>query len=55
MRCVLRRSGSTLEEVGLFTSADEVLAYIKAENVKFVDIRFCDLPGVMQHLSLIHI
>ena len=36
----------------MFTSADEVLAYIKAENVKFVDIRFCDLPGVMQHFNV---
>ncbi len=36
----------------MFTSADEVLAYIKAEDVKFVDIRFCDLPGVMQHFNV---
>ena len=36
----------------MFTSADEVLAYIKAQDVKFVDIRFCDLPGVMQHFNV---
>ena len=36
----------------MFNSADEVLAYIKDEDVKFVDIRFCDLPGVMQHFNV---
>ena len=36
----------------MFSSADEVLAYIKDEDVKFVDIRFCDLPGVMQHFNV---
>jgi glutamine synthetase len=32
--------------------ADEVLAFIKDEDVKFVDVRFCDLPGVMQHFTV---
>ena len=36
----------------MFQSADELLAYIKNEGVEFVDIRFCDLPGVMQHLTV---
>jgi len=36
----------------MFTSADEVLAYISDHDVKFVDVRFCDLPGVMQHVSI---
>jgi len=36
----------------LFSSADDVLAYIKDEDVKFVDIRFCDLPGIMQHFNV---
>ncbi len=36
----------------MFSSADEVLAYIKDEDVKFVDIRFCDLPGIMQHFNV---
>ncbi|PID96261.1 MAG: type I glutamate--ammonia ligase [Actinomycetales bacterium] len=36
----------------MFTSADEVLDYLKNEDVKFVDIRFCDLPGVMQHFNV---
>jgi glutamine synthetase len=36
----------------LFTSADEVLNYIKSEGVEMVDVRFCDLPGVMQHFTV---
>ena len=36
----------------MFSNADEVLAYIKNEDVKFVDVRFCDLPGVMQHFNV---
>ena len=36
----------------MFTHADEVLKFIKDEDVKFVDVRFCDLPGVMQHFNV---
>jgi len=36
----------------MFTNADEVIAYIKDNDVKFVDVRFCDLPGVMQHFTV---
>lgn len=36
----------------MFSSADEVMAFIKDEGVKFVDVRFCDLPGVMQHFNV---
>jgi glutamine synthetase len=36
----------------MFTHADEVLKYIKDQDVKFVDVRFCDLPGVMQHFNV---
>src|SRR6478736_8497533 len=35
----------------MFESADEVLSYIKKNDVQFVDVRFCDLPGVMQHFT----
>ncbi len=35
----------------MFNSADEVLSYIKNEGVEFIDVRFCDLPGVMQHFT----
>jgi glutamine synthetase len=36
----------------LFSKADEVLKFIEKEDVKFVDVRFCDLPGVMQHFNV---
>jgi len=36
----------------MFNSSDEVLNYIKNEGVKFVDIRFTDLPGVQQHFNV---
>ena len=36
----------------MFTSSDEVLAFIKKENVEFIDIRFTDLPGVQQHFNV---
>ncbi|GAA4356762.1 type I glutamate--ammonia ligase [Angustibacter luteus] len=36
----------------MFSNADEVMKYIKDEDVKFVDVRFCDLPGVMQHFNV---
>ena len=31
---------------------NEVLELVASEGVEFVDLRFCDLPGVMQHVSL---
>jgi glutamine synthetase len=36
----------------MFESASEVLKYIKDEGVVFVDVRFSDLPGVMQHFNV---
>jgi glutamine synthetase len=36
----------------MFNNADEVVSFIKDEGVKFVDVRFCDLPGVMQHFNV---
>jgi len=36
----------------MFTTNDELLSYIAAEGVEFVDVRFCDLPGVMQHFTV---
>ncbi|MBI3685900.1 MAG: type I glutamate--ammonia ligase [Actinobacteria bacterium] len=36
----------------MFSSPDEVLKYIKDNDVKYVDVRFCDLPGVMQHFNV---
>ncbi|HEY3682813.1 MAG TPA: type I glutamate--ammonia ligase [Streptosporangiaceae bacterium] len=36
----------------MFSDADAALTYIKDEGVEFVDVRFCDLPGVMQHFTI---
>ncbi|WP_380167892.1 type I glutamate--ammonia ligase [Jannaschia sp. R86511] len=36
----------------MFSSPEEVLKYIADEGVEFVDVRFIDLPGVMQHFTL---
>ena len=36
----------------MFKTADEVLKFIKDEDIKFVDIRFTDLPGVQQHFNV---
>ena len=31
---------------------DDVFKLAKDENVEFVDVRFCDLPGIMQHFTI---
>ena len=36
----------------MFKNADDLLAYIKDEGVEIIDIRFCDLPGIMQHFTV---
>ena len=36
----------------MFTNSSEVLEFIKKENVQFIDVRFMDLPGVMQHFNV---
>ncbi|HEY8534694.1 MAG TPA: type I glutamate--ammonia ligase [Micromonospora sp.] len=36
----------------MFATPEELLRYLKDEDVKFVDVRFCDLPGVMQHFNV---
>src|SRR3954453_6014132 len=33
-------------------TADDIFKLIKDEEVEYVDIRFCDLPGVVQHFSI---
>src|SRR3984893_15166529 len=35
-----------------FSSAEEVLSFIAAEKVEFIDVRFCDLPGTIQHFTV---
>ncbi|HLS72839.1 MAG TPA: type I glutamate--ammonia ligase [Actinomycetaceae bacterium] len=36
----------------MFSTAEEAIAFTKEQGVKFVDVRFCDLPGVMQHFNI---
>ncbi|MYM18985.1 type I glutamate--ammonia ligase [Brevibacterium sp. 5221] len=36
----------------MFSTPSELVAYIKDNDVDFVDVRFCDLPGVVQHFNL---
>ena len=35
----------------MFADARQAEEYIKSEGVEFIDVRFCDLPGVMQHVT----
>ncbi|MCD2262410.1 type I glutamate--ammonia ligase [Dietzia aurantiaca] len=35
-----------------FSTPDEVIKFIKDENVEYVDIRFTDMPGAEQHFSI---
>ncbi|MCW2854955.1 MAG: glnA 2 [Marmoricola sp.] len=36
----------------MFSNSEELLKYLKDERVEMVDVRFCDLPGVMQHFTV---
>ena len=36
----------------MFATSDELLKFIKDENVEMIDVRFCDLPGIMQHFTV---
>ncbi len=36
----------------MFSNADELLGFVAAEGVETIDVRFCDLPGVMQHFTI---
>ncbi len=36
----------------MFADARQAEEYIKSEGVEFIDVRFCDLPGVMQHFTI---
>ena len=40
-----------MSNLGLKT-AEDALKYIKDNNIRFLDVRFCDLPGVMQHFNV---
>ena len=36
----------------MFSNADDLLAFVKSNDVETIDVRFCDLPGVMQHFTI---
>ena len=36
----------------MFKHADDAAKFIKDKDVKFVDVRFTDVPGVMQHFNV---
>ena len=36
----------------MFSNSDEVVDFIDREGVQYVDVRFCDLPGVQQHFTV---
>ncbi len=36
----------------MFKNSAEVFAYIKKEDVKLVDVRFTDLPGIQHHFNV---
>jgi glutamine synthetase len=36
----------------VFANSEELLAYLATEDVRMVDVRFCDLLGVMQHFNV---
>ena len=36
----------------MFKEPSEVLAYLKDEDITFLDLRFTDLPGVQQHFNI---
>ena len=41
-----------MSRAAMFKNAAEILKFIKDEKVVFIDVRFCDLPGVMQHFNV---
>ncbi|CBL57095.1 Glutamine synthetase [Propionibacterium freudenreichii] len=41
----------TAEEY-MFNGPDEMLEFVKSEGVEFIDVRFCDLIGIMQHFTI---
>src|SRR4029078_12745842 len=47
------RSPSTRDQGGqMFANSDELLKYGKDEGVERVEVRFCDLPGIMQPFTV---
>ncbi|HEY9650210.1 MAG TPA: type I glutamate--ammonia ligase [Coleofasciculaceae cyanobacterium] len=38
----------------MFQSPQEFLNYVKEKNIQLIDLKFIDMPGIWQHLSLFH-
>jgi len=36
----------------MFKNSAEIFAFIKKEDVKLVDVRFTDLPGIQHHFNV---
>ncbi len=36
----------------MFSNSEELLKFIADEGVEMIDVRFCDLPGIMQHFTV---
>jgi len=36
----------------MFKNSAEIFAYIKKEDVKLIDVRFTDLPGIQHHFNV---
>lgn len=36
----------------MFQTVEQAIKYIQDEKVEFIDVRFCDLPGIMQHFTI---
>src|SRR5690606_29829847 len=51
-RCTRAVATPGAKEMRMFSNPDELLKFVKDEGVEFIDVRFCDLPGVMQHFNV---
>ncbi|MDO5719574.1 MAG: type I glutamate--ammonia ligase [Actinomycetaceae bacterium] len=36
----------------MFESHEQALEYVRSQEIQFIDVRFCDLPGVQQHFTI---
>ncbi|MCL2781181.1 MAG: type I glutamate--ammonia ligase [Actinomycetia bacterium] len=36
----------------MFSGPEEAFAFLRDEDVRYIDVRFCDLPGVLQHFTI---
>src|SRR3989338_5908525 len=51
--CYMAESRTASEEaIARFTSPKEVIDFCREQGIKMVDLKFIDLPGTWQHLSI---